>query len=82
MLVPDLGLSPNKLLCAKLGLAPTKLLGCGVSVDGGVVGGVWGGTSMMAIFPIWMVGGGVFVEREFIDSALILGTCVVGGKGG
>ena len=35
-----------------------------VSVEGGVAGGVLGGTREMVVFPIWMVGGGVCVWRE------------------
>ena len=53
-----------------------------VSVEGGVMGWVWGGTRGMVVFPIWMVGGGVCVEREFIVGALRLGTRVDGGKEG
>ena len=33
-----------------------------VSVEGGVAGGVWGGTRGMVVFPILMVGGDVSVE--------------------
>ena len=53
-----------------------------VSVEGGVVGGVWGGTRGMVVFPIWMVGGGVCVEREFIAGALRLGMRVASGNEG
>ena len=53
-----------------------------VSVDGGVVGGVWGGTKGVVVFPIWIVGGGVYVGISFIADALRLGTCVAGGKEG
>ena len=52
-----------------------------VSVEGGVVGGVWGGKRGMVIFPIWMVGG-VCVERVLITSAMRLGMRVVEGKEG
>jgi hypothetical protein len=51
-----------------------------VIVESGFVGGVWGGTMRMDVFPIWMVGGGVCVEREFIVSALRLGMHVASGK--
>lgn len=51
-------------------------------MEGGVVGGVWDGKRGMAIFQIWMVGGGVCVERVLIAGAMILGTRVVEVKEG
>ena len=51
-------------------------------MEGGVAGGVWGGTRGMVVFPIWMVGGGVCVEKVLTISALRLGTRVTGGKEG
>ena len=53
-----------------------------VSVEGGVAGGVWGGTRGMVIFPIWMIGGGVYVERVLNVGALRLGTRVAHCKEG
>ena len=53
-----------------------------VTVEGGVVSGVWGGTRGMVIFPIWMVGGGMCGERVLTIGTLWLGTCVADGKEG
>lgn len=46
------------------------------------MGGVWGGTKGVVVFPIWIVGGGVCVERAFIFGALRLGLRVAGGREG
>ena len=53
-----------------------------VSVEGGVTSGVWGESRGMVVFPIWMVGGGVCGERQFIVGALRLGMHVGSGKEG
>lgn len=53
-----------------------------MSVEGGVVGGVWGGTRGVVVVPICIVGGGLCVESVLISGAMRLGMHVTGGKEG